>query len=338
MYSILEPILNFIRVNVDETDNLSVLCQMNNRRSREEIRAKGKGYYHFCTDGLKTGNLFYSAAQFSYGMILIGLLALKYSLKIYAFVLMPNHIHIVLSGTGENCLKAFDYFKYKVSLRLKKDGYSPLPDDYGFILKEIPDKDSMKSELAYVLRNPLEKDYSTIAGYVWGTGWLYHSGISVYISGKRVDEMSKREVTRLTGTELALPGHWRLHPDLGLLPGGFVDTSLVKRLFPAAKDFEVAMVKDFESFVRTARALNEDIEFSMTEIKSIVNLTLQNNFKGKSLSELTQDAKCKLAVILGSKYGLTPYEISQGIYLKESIVRQVISAKEYRKFTQTPAI
>lgn len=311
---------------------------MKNRRLREEIRAKGNGYYHFCTDGLKTGNLFYNAAQLSFGMILIGLLVLKYNLKVYAFVLMPNHIHVILSGTGENCLKAFDYFKYKVSLRLKKDGFPPLPDDYGFILREIPDKDSMKSELAYVLRNPLEKDYSTIAGYVWGTGWLYHSGISEYISGKRVDEMSEREVTRLTGTELALPGHWRLHPVLGLLPGSFVDMSLAKRLFPAAKDFEVAMVKDFESFVRTARALNEDIEFSSSEIKSIVNLTLQNNFKGSSLNDLTQDAKCKLAVILGSKYGLSSYEISQGIYLKESIVRQVLSAKEYRNLTRTPTI
>jgi len=306
---------------------------MKNRKEREEIRAKGKGYYHFCTDGLKTGKLFYNAAQLSYGMILIGLLVFKYNLKVYAFVLMPNHIHIILSGTGENCLKAFDYFKYKVSLRLKKDGYPPLPDDYGFILKEIPDKDCMKSELAYVLRNPLEKDYSSIAGHVWGSGWLYHSGISEFISGKRVDEMSEREVIRLTGTELALPGHWRLHPVMGLLPGSFVDMSMVKRLFPTAKDFEVAMVKDFESFVRTARALNEDIEFSSTEIKSIVNLTLQNSFKGTSLNELTQDAKCKLAVILGNKYGLTSYEISQGIYLKESIVRQVLSAKEYRKVT-----
>lgn len=159
---------------------------MKNYKKRKEYGNKGKSYYHFCTDGLKTGKLFYTQAQFAFGMILIGLLTIKYDIKVYAFVLMPNHIHIILSGTGENCVKAFDYLRMKISARLREDGYLPIPDDYDFVLLDINNQNQMRGEIAYVLRNPLEKNYSTPVGYIWGSGWIYHSSIKDAVTGKRL--------------------------------------------------------------------------------------------------------------------------------------------------------
>ena len=325
-------ILSFIRFTFEETDNLFLLCQMRNYKKREEYGEKGKGYYHFCTDGLKTGKLFYTPAQFAFGMILIGLLTIKYDLKVYAFVLMPNHIHIILSGTGENCVKAFDYLRKKISARLREDGYYPLPDEYDFVLLDIKDQNQMRGEIAYVLRNPLEKNYSTPEGYKWGSGWIYHSSIKDAVSGKKVDEMSGREVWRVTSTRDNLPGNWIFNPDLGLLPGSFVDTALVYKLFPTAKDLEVAMVKDYESYVRIAKTLNDEIEYSKQELKGIVEQVLQSHFDGQSLDEMTLDSKYRLAAILSGKYNLTSLQISQSIILKETIVRQVLNSKDYRYY------
>lgn len=59
-----------------------------------------KGYYHFSTSGLQNGKLFYTAAQFAYGMTLIGLITLWYDVKIYAFVLMPNQYSAALVRTA----------------------------------------------------------------------------------------------------------------------------------------------------------------------------------------------------------------------------------------------
>lgn len=305
---------------------------MKNYKKREEYGKKGKGYYHFCTDGLKTGKLFYTPGQFAFGMILIGLLTIKFDIKVYAFVLMPNHIHIILSGTGENCVKAFDYLRLKISERLRKDDYPPLPEDYDFVLLDIKDKYQMKGEIAYVLRNPLEKNYSTPEGYKWGSGWIYHSSIKDAVSGRRVDEMSCREVWRVASTRDKLPFYWTFHPDLGLLPGSFVDTALFYKLFHTAKDLEVAMVKDYESYVRIARSLNEENEFSQQELKVIVEQVLQSHFDGGNLDDMTQDAKCKLAVILSGKYNLSSLQISQALFLKETIVRQVLYSKDYRYY------
>lgn len=302
---------------------------MNNRKRRDEYRAKGKGYYHFCTDGLKIGKLFYTPEQFAYGMILIGLLTLKFNIKVYAFVLMPNHIHIILSGTGEYCVKAFDYIRFKISARLKADGYDPLPEDYDFVLLDIKDLNQMKSEIVYVIRNPLEKNYSTPDGYLWGSGWIWHSTLTPCIKGDKASTLSVRRTAKLTTTNDSFPPDWEFHPAIGLLPCSFVDTTMMSRLFPTAKDYISALVKDYESYVRTARELNEEIEFTDTEIKDIVNQVLQDSFNGTGLWTLSQDEKCRLAVILNDRFNLTPEQISHAIYLGSRIIRQVLSSKDY---------
>lgn len=302
---------------------------MRNRTKRYDYQTKGKGYYHFCTDGLQGTRLFYTPAQFAYGMILIGLLTIKYNVKVYAFVLMPNHIHIILSGTGEQCVKAFDYLKSRISSRLKTDGYPPLPDDYDFVLVDIPDKLRMKGEIIYVLRNPLEKNLGAPNGYAWGSGWLYHSPIKDFVTGKRAGDMTVREKAKLIGSKMALPEKWEFHPDLGLLPRCFVDTSLVNRLFPQAKDLEVALVKDYESYVRSARDLHEEVIFDDSDIRTIVMQALQKHFGGAPLSEMSQESKCRLVVILSQHYGLSPSQIARAIVLNEKIVRQVLASKEY---------
>ena len=86
-----------------------------NRKEREQYSELKYGYYHLSTDGWKDGFLFHSRPQYAFGMTVIGLLTLMFKVKVYAFTLMPNHVHIILSGTGADCLKAFDYLKLKLS-------------------------------------------------------------------------------------------------------------------------------------------------------------------------------------------------------------------------------
>ena len=87
------PFLKVIRFTTFETDNFFHLCSMKTyRKPRNEYRSMGNGYYHFCTDGWKEGNIFNTVAQYAYGMVLIGLISIKYAIVIYDFTLMPNHI------------------------------------------------------------------------------------------------------------------------------------------------------------------------------------------------------------------------------------------------------
>lgn len=303
---------------------------MNIEKEREAYRALGNGYYHLCTDGLKGGSIFNNVAQYAFGMILLGLICIKFSIRIYVFTLMPNHIHIILSGTGANCLQSFDFLKRRLSARLKKDGFNPLPEDYWFKLYEIENEERMKDEILYVLRNPLEKGLGIVGCYVWSSGWLYHSGMSEVIDGATYGNVSTREIRKLAGGDEIIPENWRFHPYLGLHPGCFVDTSLVLRLFPEAKDLQTGLVRDYEVFFQIASRMGEVIEFNKTEMESIVSQTLQKRFQGQNLKTMSEEDKGKLAIILNHEFGFTSYQISTTIFIKERIVRQLLSSKELR--------
>lgn len=303
---------------------------MYRKKEREAIRAEGEGDYHFCTDGLKGGLIFNCVAEYAFGMILMGLICLKYHISIYAFTLMPNHIHIVLHGTGANCLLAFDYLKRKLSARLVRDGYTPLPQDYWFNLTRIESRQQLIYEIIYVLRNPLEMGLNVVGGYLWSSEWVYFSDFSKVLEGKPVASFSKRQLEKMLGGEETLPPHWLIHPVLGLLPSCFVDIDAFKLLFPTPKDLQIAIVKDYEVFFQIARRLGELKEYSKSEREGIVSQLLQKHFGGRNLNSLSESEKGKMMLILSREFGFNSYQISTSIFVKEKIVRQVLAAKEVR--------
>ncbi|MBR4740487.1 MAG: hypothetical protein IK074_04930, partial [Bacteroidales bacterium] len=145
-----------------------------------------------------------------------------------------------------------------------------------------------------------------------------------------VRKPTTRQLRKLLGGDESVPDDWRFHPYLGLHPACFVDTSLVLKLFPEAKDLQTALVKDYEVYFQIASRLGEICEFSKAEQESIVAQTLQKRFNGRTLNSLPEEDKGKLAVILGREFGFTSYQISTSIFMKEKVARQLLASKELR--------
>lgn len=301
------------------------------RKDREQYSALKYGYYHLSTDGWKDGFLFHTNAQYAFGMTVIGLLTLLFDVKIYAFSLMPNHIHIILSGTGRECLKAFDYLRLKLSGCLVKDGYAPLPDDYWFKLVAIETPIQMRNNFLYVDRNAYEHHVCIPSGYPWGSCYLYYSFIHQMITAPRADSLSKRKLERITGTRISIPGHWRFHPEYGLLPSSFVDKSLFTKLFDDPKDYESRLVKDYEAFVKVAGTLDETLEYSKEDIIEIVRQVLNISYSGRRLSQLSNDEKGRMTVTLMKQYKMPEPQIAKAMDMSERMVRQFLNAKDYGK-------
>ena len=323
-------LLSIIRFIFVETDKYSVLCVMMTEKERDSIRSMGRGYYHLCTDGFKDGKLFYDEEDYAFGMAMVALIGHQYGLTIYVFTLMPNHLHIILDGTGADCLSAFDLLRRKLTARLKRMGRPALPENYGFHLTSIETPEQMKQEIIYVLRNPLEKGLGVVGGYLWSSGWLYHSDIKKLLDAQPEYKLSKRKIALLLGGEHDVPDTWRFHPYLGVHPGSFVDTSLVLKLFPEPKDLQTALVKDYEVFFQIAHRLGELCEFSKAEREAIVSQTLQKRFNGRHLNSLSEEEKGKMAIILNHEFGFDSYQISTSIFLREKTVRQLLSSKLLR--------
>ena len=298
-------------------------------KQRVQYRSWKKSYYHLSTDGWKDGHLFHTPSQYAYGMTLIGLLTLRFDIRVYAFSLMRNHLHMLVSGTGSACVEAFDYLKRKINARLVKDGFPLLPDDYWFKLVPIDSQEQMKNDMIYIDRNAYEIQSCVPSGYIWSSSYLHFSQVGKMLFSREAGTISKREMERLTGSRTPIPPHWQFHPEYGLLPSSFIDNSLFLRLFPNPKDYETSLVKDYESFVRVAASLGETVSFSQNEVKDIVRQILNAQFSGRPINRLSHDEKAKIVLILNSQYKMPAEQIGETLSLPEFLVRQFIRAKDY---------
>ena len=50
-------------------------------KERKEYQSWGKSYYHLSSDGWQEGKLFYKKEQSAFGMILMGLLTLRFEMS-----------------------------------------------------------------------------------------------------------------------------------------------------------------------------------------------------------------------------------------------------------------
>lgn len=307
------------------------LCRFMDIRQRQslEFRSLPNAYYHLCTDGWHGGKLFYTREQYASGMTSVALLCLKYGVRIYAFELMPNHLHIVISGTGAQCLDCFYFMRKRINKELRKAGNPVLPADYWMKIVPVPDRDSMRRVLAYLARNRYETGQCTPCGHIWGTGYLLYNQTADYIVGIPVKNMKVRALERLAGTRMTLPSDWEIHPDLGVLPRSFVQIGKNQELFPSVKDYMTALVKDYESYVRIADSLGETITWSESEAEEIVGRICQRMFPQREYYQLSADEKCLLLVQADSQYHLQVPLLSKILRLPEHLIRQVLYSKDY---------
>lgn len=304
------------------------------RKTRKEYQSWGKGYYHLSTDGWKDGKLFYTGEQYAHGMTLTGLLSLRFALTIYDFALMDNHVHLLLSGTGAESVRAFDYLRHKISARLVKDGYSPLPDGYFFKLTPIKDEEQMRVNFLYIDRNILERGVCLPGGYPWSAAYLHHAPISAQIRGVPAGSLHRRELISLTGSHILVPPSWEFHPELGLLPGSWMNHALFLKLFPSPKDYQTRLTKDYEAFVRLSRQLDDKVVMTADETKEIARTMAREMFGGKRIGDLSNVEKAKMCLKLQDKYGLEDDQIALVLSIPQYLVKQLLGSKDYGKRTR----
>ena len=300
-----------------------------NSKKNVEFRSMPFGDYHLCTDGWKEGKLFHTPEQYAFGMATVALMTLKFGVKVCSFELMPNHVHMLLTGTGQQCLDCYYFLIQRINKRLKSDGYPLLPPDYGFKLIPIEDDHSLRHHIVYLMRNKYEKGVCTPCGHMWGTGYLVYNQLAEVITGTRVKDMKVRWLERRIGSRIPLPEEWEIHPVLGILPSNYIDVERILILFPTVKDFMTAMVKDYESYVRISESTGETIVWSETEVKDVLARLCDVIFPQKRLYHLTPDEKCRLAVQADDKYHIPTHLLARALYISEYIIRQAIGSKDY---------
>ncbi len=299
-------------------------------KRRTKYRTWKKGYYHLCTDGKKC-ILCHDAAEYAHLVNVIAVLGLKFPVKVHVYEVMRSHTHLLLSGRGTDCVDAFDYLKYRASRRLKEDGHPPLPKDYGFQLIPVEDEEQMRRNIVYIDRNAFEVQDVVPGGYLWGSSMMFYSQMPGLFETVRAGDLSSRQLWKMLGTRIPIPDDYVIHIPTGMvLPWSFVDTKVFYKVFPTARQYQTALVKDFEGYILVADALGETIGFTQEEAGMIIDQVLLRDYQGVSPKQLSADIRFRLAADLQKKYRLTVDQLATGLFLPTRLLAQALRSKQYR--------
>ena len=300
------------------------------QKRRAEYKTWKKGYFHLCTDGWKGGKICHDEGEYVYIVNTISLLDLLFPVKVHSYEVMRSHVHLLLSGLGADCVAVFDYVKRRINKRLVEDGHPPLPDDYDFRLIPVEDEEQMRKNAVYIARNASEVLNIRPGTYLFGSSMAFYSDVSRLVETVRAGDLSARALRKMFHTWRPIPPDRPISPVLGMaLPQGFVDFGVLFKVFPTAKEYETRLVKDYEAFVEIADQVGEEIVFSLEEARDIVDMELMKT--GRSLSSLSSDDKCHLAVQLNQRFRLDARTLSQALFIPARVISQAIHSKRYKK-------
>jgi REP-associated tyrosine transposase len=84
--------------------------------------------------------------------------------KVNDFVVMPNHVHLLITVTGDMSIeKAVQFIKGGFSFRLKKEtGYTGEVWQKGFSEVRVNDKESFAKHREYIAQNPVKRGLASV--------------------------------------------------------------------------------------------------------------------------------------------------------------------------------
>jgi len=91
-------------------------------------------------------------------MNILEVLSREYSMRLFVYCFMPDHIHMIITVEGKNSIIAFiQAFKSKVTLEPYKHCFEGKIFQARFYDRFIRTDQSLEDELRYILENPVRK-------------------------------------------------------------------------------------------------------------------------------------------------------------------------------------
>lgn len=180
--------------------------------------------------------LFKDLEDFVAGMNYVAVQSHKYGVNVFTFILMSNHIHLVVFGEQGNVdtfitMWKSAYSKYLAGKYQVRDFLRRLEVD----IRPIPNEDeSLERAVAYVQMNCVAANIcASPYEYPWGTGSSFFKVTEV--KGTKLGEFSARARYRLLHCKTDVPLDWRVCEEGYVIPSSYVDVRSVEQLFRTPK-------------------------------------------------------------------------------------------------------
>ena len=240
-------------------------------------------------------------------MNFVPILVQKLPVKVFAFVLMSNHVHFVLSCSRRIAEEYINKFKslYSRYYSIKYDS-KELLRGIGLDFRELSTQDeSFLRAVAYVQMNPVAANISINASdYPWGTGGCFFKTLKT--NTKKVKDISGRTLIKMIHSKIPLPPQYEIEESGYISPSSYVSTAFVESIFRTPNRMNY--------FLRTsskARLVCESPSFSDQVLISALKDLCTSLYKTTKFSFLGDAQKSQILKQMHFRFSADPNQLSR---------------------------
>ncbi|MCM1178264.1 MAG: hypothetical protein NC335_11040 [Bacteroides sp.] len=284
----------------------------------EETFLDNGPWWHLYTPGKSTPMFLCTDEDYCFTMNLMARCAFESrTLKIVAFELMSNHIHMIISGELPMIEILFTDFRKRMKRYFTRKGLK-LPYMFQMQTKAIADLNALRNNIVYTNRNGyvVNPDHTPFS-YPWGTGRYYfnHFPISDTLGGLNYN--TKRMMFRSRIPEVP---EECLVIDRYIAPVSYCALELGMAMFRDAHQYFAMVSKNVESYSSLAAELHDKEFLTDAEMFAVTGKIMRDMYGLASAKELDKSQKLDLARKLHYEYhssngqirriiGLNQYEV-----------------------------
>lgn len=287
-------------------------------------------FYHICTEGLEQMILLKDEEDYRVAWNYLALSAWRTEVLLVAFVLMSNHVHVLVASSDKKSADRFiKLFKTLLSKYLnKKYRLCKVMHGSNDSISLIDSVQYLRNCIAYIFRNPVSaKLCSRPEDYRWSS---YHYGFLESLSAESGQDVSllgftlKRNLLR-TGMDLS-KCRYRVDDNGYLTLGSFVRGDIVAKAFRySGKSFLYHLGSCNDAKMEYELVYQPLMTVTDVDMYDIITRHVLKRFPGKSISELTTSEKCSILKPLFFNSGTTVPQLSRIIGLPRDLVKKMLS-------------
>ena len=285
--------------------------------------------YHVCTNGQETQTIVMDKEDFKVAHNYLALAGWKTGIEILAFVIMSNHVHIMIICKDRNlAVRYIRSFKKLYSMYLYQKY------DMSEALRGIEDSISLidsisyfRNCVAYILRNALcARICKRIEDYPWSSYPCYFN-MQAHEGAGRISDLGIRERRMVLKTRMDLSEcPYRVNSEGMIEAKSFVRYDIVEKAFASSGKFFLASLGTCNDakmeYEMTCKPL---VRVNDKELAEVIEALTEKRFEGKKISGLTQSQKCSIIKNIYFNNKTTIPQLSRILGLPKGIVRQILS-------------
>lgn len=219
--------------------------------------------------------------------------------RILAFELMSNHLHILIEGETDSICRFFVSLRKKLVRGLASNRVA-VPDSFVMQLKEVVDLRGLRNTIGYIHRNGyVVNGNRTPFSYPWGTNRYFYNDYPIIETFEKIYTGRRREMFRGRAPEISDSTKYL---DGYVAPISYCAISRGMSMFRDAHHYFAAVSKDVEAYSGIAVEIDDGEFLTDQELFARVQKIVREKYRLASTKELSGAQRLDIARTLHYDY------------------------------------